>query len=327
MSEIDFYNQRIKRTWVVWVDNNNKYQVVVADGKTKKEIISSLPELTPNFTYVIAANKLEAIQQAQDMQLDALMVNALLQVVKNMTIGPPFDTLPGYGTQFGDEELKLAIAIARVLETLNLAKADTSQTTLASVLTALGEVTSPSRSQQVTATDLDIRNLNSNTDSVTAAQSGMWTVNLPSDMLSGDRLKVDANLSPGGTQEVTATDLDIRNLNSNTDSVTATPPTSLVEGDRIKTSAKKSEQGLHSSPNLSSTPVLVFPSNSSRQGISIYNGQLVSVFVGYASDINASKYALKVEPGKYFEMPFDYIGNIYSFLEGGTGIVQFVEFI
>lgn len=55
----------------------------------------------------------------------------------------------------------------------------------------------------VTATDLDIRDLSSASDSVAAVQSGAWTVGV------------------SGTVAVTATDLDIRDLAFATDSVTA----------------------------------------------------------------------------------------------------------
>lgn len=286
------------RVWVVYFFSG-KYEAVAVDKKTKAEIIDLLPRPTPNFTFQIAESKPEAINQIKDFHLENLVLDVFSRV-KSMTIGPPFDGLPGYGTQFGDEELKLAIAIARVLETLNLAKADTSQTTLSAVLSALGSITTPSDAQ---------------------------LISFPDDLIDGGRLKVSTDSSSGGIQQVEATDFDIRNLSSSTDSVNAVFADTLLENDRIKTSKQKSEQGVHYVPNLSSSPVLVISSNASRQGISIYNDLFVSVFVGYVSDISVSKYAIKVEPRRYFEMPFDYVGDIYSFLESGTGVVQFVEFI
>jgi len=70
----------------------------------------------------------------------------------------------------------------------------------------------------VTATDLDIRDLDSASDSVAAVQSGTWSV---------DAVQSGAwNVAVSGTVTVVATDLDIRDLDSATDSVTAVQGTS-----------------------------------------------------------------------------------------------------
>lgn len=73
------------------------------------------------------------------------------------------------------------------------------------LITATGtalDVNIDNASIEVTATDLDIRDLDFNSDSVTAHQGGTWTI--------------DSITNP---VTVTATDLDIRDLDSTTDSV------------------------------------------------------------------------------------------------------------
>lgn len=83
-----------------------------------------------------------------------------------------------------------------------------------------------SGSVTVTATDLDIRDLNSATDSVTVVATDLDIRNLSSATDSvavtdgGGSLTVDGSVSITGSVTVTATDLDIRDLNSATDSVT-----------------------------------------------------------------------------------------------------------
>lgn len=83
-----------------------------------------------------------------------------------------------------------------------------------------------SGSVTVTATDLDIRDLNSATDSVTVVATDLDIRNLSSATDSvavtdgGGSLTVDGSVSITGSVTVTATDLDIRDLTSATDSVT-----------------------------------------------------------------------------------------------------------
>jgi hypothetical protein len=67
----------------------------------------------------------------------------------------------------------------------------------------------------VEATDLDIRDLDSATDSVAAVQSGVWSIQVTD---GTETLLVNADGSINAV--VTATDLDIRDLDSATDSVT-----------------------------------------------------------------------------------------------------------
>ena len=74
--------------------------------------------------------------------------------------------------------------------------------TSTTVNTSIGlDVNLINASIEVTATDLDIRDLNSATDSISAVQSGTWTVDV------------------GNTVTVQATDLDIRDLSAAQDSV------------------------------------------------------------------------------------------------------------
>ena len=118
--------------------------------------------------------------------------------------------------------------------------------------TGTKDVNVTNTSLTVTATDLDIRNLDSSTDSVSAVQSGTWTVKITdgtetasvnaSNQLEvavgntvtisdggstisvddgGGSLTVDGTVNVGNTVTVTATDLDIRNLSSAQDSVVA----------------------------------------------------------------------------------------------------------
>jgi hypothetical protein len=78
----------------------------------------------------------------------------------------------------------------------------------------------------VTATDLDIRDLSSATDSVTvvATDLDIRDLNSATDSVAvtdgGGSITVDGSVSITGSVTVTATDLDIRDLNSATDSVT-----------------------------------------------------------------------------------------------------------
>jgi len=74
----------------------------------------------------------------------------------------------------------------------------------------------------VTATDLDIRDLDSATDSVAAVQSGTWSIQV-TDGVETLAINADGSINTvvSGTVTVTATDLDIRDLDSSTDSVTA----------------------------------------------------------------------------------------------------------
>lgn len=68
----------------------------------------------------------------------------------------------------------------------------------------------------VTATDLDIRDLDSASDSVSAVQSGTWNIGTVTSITN------DVNIADGGNSiTVDAVDLDIRDLAFATDSVTA----------------------------------------------------------------------------------------------------------
>lgn len=98
------------------------------------------------------------------------------------------------------------------------------EVTLSSVDTKLDALSS---GITVTATNLDIRDLSSASDSVAAVQSGAWsigditgTITLPTGAATEATLAaIDDTLSTGIT--VDAADLDIRDLNSSTDSVSA----------------------------------------------------------------------------------------------------------
>jgi len=98
----------------------------------------------------------------------------------------------------------------------------------------------------VTATDLDIRDLSSATDSIAAVQSGSWNVGLAntSGTININEIADDSTRQLGlvyqGTSPwvITATDLDIRDLSSATDSVSAiqgTTPWSVKFSDNTST--------------------------------------------------------------------------------------------
>lgn len=192
----------------------------------------------------------------------------------------------------------------------------------------------------VSATDLDIRDLSSATDSVAAVQSGTWNINnisgtisLPTGAataanqttiighvdgiegllttidadtsalagtVSGSELQVDVITMP--TVTVTATNLDIRDLVSASDSVTVVPQTTTA--------------GAPASVTVSTSAVSLAASNANRRSIIITNNSTGNLFIGHSNAVTSSGAAmgLIIPPyGAYSDSGHGiYTGDLYG---------------
>lgn len=177
---------------------------------------------------------------------------------------------------------------------------------------------------------------NTGTFAVQAAQSGTWNINnvsgtisLPTGAatsalqttgntslatiagaVSGTEMQVDVLTMP--TVTVQATNLDIRDLSSTSDSVTA------VE--------QKSATGTQSNVAGSASSVTLLSSNANRLGASIVNDSSAILYVKMGTTASATDYAVRMYPNDYFEVPFNYTGRIDGIWASATGNARVTEY-
>ena len=123
-------------------------------------------------------------------------------------------------------------------------------------------------------------------------------------------LQVDVLTMP--TVTVTATNLDIRDLTSSSDSV------SIVE--------QKSATGTQSNVAGSATSVTLLSSNANRLGASIVNDSAAILYVKMGTTASATDYAVRMYPNDYFEVPFNYTGRIDGIWASATGSARVTEY-
>jgi hypothetical protein len=77
---------------------------------------------------------------------------------------------------------------------------------------------------------------------------------------------------------------------------------------------------------ISSTPTIIY-SNANRKGLTIYNPLSFDVFLDYTT-VSSTSYATKINPDKYFELPYGFVGDIQiACASGNTGTIFIRELL
>lgn len=190
----------------------------------------------------------------------------------------------------------------------------------------------------VTATDLDIRDLSSGTDSISAVQSGSWSVDLDSgaavqitdgtDTLEIDssgfitaNINGDVNVTQGTSPwVVSATDLDIRDLAFATDSVTAHQGGSWsFTLDNISSWKNTAVTATTTATEYVATPL------TGRIKALIQNLGAQDVYVGPDNSLTTANGTL-IPKGSSYEMNFDTGADIWLVTGSSTSDVRISEY-
>lgn len=169
----------------------------------------------------------------------------------------------------------------------------------------------------IAATDLDIRDLSSATDSVSAVQSGVWSVTASATdfdirdlAFATDSVDVSgSSVSVSGSVTVSATDLDIRDLSAAQDEVDA-----RFEASSIASSA----------PSVTTTAAaLIGSALSGRRRLLIQNLGTQAIFVG-GSSVTSSN-GIRIPAGANVELELGAAVNLYGVTSAGTADVRILE--
>lgn len=150
-----------------------------------------------------------------------------------------------------------------------------------------------------------------------AGANTIGAVNLAQYTPASGRLPVDGSgvTQPvSGTVTVTATNLDIRDLTSASDSVSAVVPVATSGGPANVSS--------------SATNVTLLASNSSRKGFSIMNDSTEILYVKFGATASATSFHVKMQPGTYYESNagYNYTGIIDGIWASANGAARMGEF-
>lgn len=149
----------------------------------------------------------------------------------------------------------------------------------------------------VTATNLDIRDLSSATDSVAATQSGAWIISANSGVDIGD---VTVNNAAG---------VSAVNIQDGGNSITV-DGTVAVSG-TVTTSETNATTGTRTSVNDVATDVQLLASNASRRVATIFNDSTEILYLALgAAAASLTDYTAQLFPRGYFETPYRYTGEI-----------------
>ena len=145
----------------------------------------------------------------------------------------------------------------------------------------------------------------------------------------------------GGSLTVDATDLDIRDLTSASDSVEVLQDThddlnanaNIQVGDSdvstsnpIPTKHIRSGTGTHSNVAGSASSVTVLASNANRLGATIYNDSTATLYLKLAATATTTSYTVKMFPEDFYEVEYGYTGIIDGIWDSATGAARVVEF-
>lgn len=193
-----------------------------------------------------------------------------------------------------------------------------------SSLTVDGSVT-------VSATDLDIRNLSSVTDSVTVTGTVAATLSEPISVDdNGGSLTVDGTVAAtqSGTWNIgtvsTITNVVHVDDNASTISVDDGGGTLTVDGS-VTTNATKSSTATLSNVASSATSVTLLSANSNRLGATVYNDSTQILYLKFGTTASTSSYTVKMVADAYYEIPFNYTGRIDGIWASANGSARITE--
>jgi len=168
----------------------------------------------------------------------------------------------------------------------------------------------------VSASDLDIRDLTSVSDSVAAVQSGAWTVAATQ---SGTwNIGTVASITADVT--VTASDLDIRDLAFASDSVTAHQGGSWsMTIDNISSWKNTASSVTNTAAEIVATPL------ANRVKMLIQNLGANDVYAGPDNAVTSSN-GMKIPKGSSMEMNFDTGSDIWLITSAGTANIRVSEY-
>lgn len=178
----------------------------------------------------------------------------------------------------------------------------------------------------VTATDLDIRDLTSASDSVAAVQSGTWTI---------DSITNDVNIADGGNSiTVDAVDFDIRDLSHSQDSIKIGDGTDFlavnadgslnVQGtftaeDDAYDTLKATNQSITTTASQIAATAL-----SGRKNIIVQNLGSSDIYVGESSGVTSST-GLLISKKSNLELKASALASLYALTSAGTADIRIME--
>jgi hypothetical protein len=194
-------------------------------------------------------------------------------------------------------------------------------------------VTDNGGSLTVDASDLDIRDLSSATDSVAAVQSGTWDIGTVTAVTS---ITNDVNIADGGNSiTVDASDLDIRDLTHVSDSVKIGDGTDLlavnadgsinVQGSLTTVPGgfdtwKVTDQDVtNTASQLASTAL------TGRIYLEVQNVGNVDAFVNFSNAVSATN-GLKIPKGSSWAIDLDDNAAIWAITSAGTADLRIAEY-
>lgn len=115
-----------------------------------------------------------------------------------------------------------------------------------------------------------------------------------------------------GDVPITASQLDIDDLTSTSDSVTSVNET-------VSSASLSNVSG-------SASNVQLLASNASRKGASFFNDSTATLYIKFGTTASASSFTTKLLPNQYYEMPFPvYTGEIDGIWDSANGAVRITE--
>lgn len=91
-------------------------------------------------------------------------------------------------------------------------------------------------------------------------------------------------------------------------------------------SAFSSQANIITAP-LTNAAAKMLSTNSTRKGLTIFNPLDEELYIDGHDSVTTNSYMVIIAPGKYYEVPYGYTGEIWGVLAGGNGSVQIREFV
>lgn len=175
-----------------------------------------------------------------------------------------------------------------------------------------------------------------------STQPGGWVASATSTPVGTDRGLVVRNI-PSGTQTVSgavtvsATDLDIRNLLFANDKVDVSgssitmidSPVDVSGSTDVEVKISKSATATQTQVPDNAASVTILASNASRKGATIVNTSTATLYLRFSSSAaTTSNYTVALVAGAYYEVPFQYTGQITGIwaTDPNTGNANVTEF-
>lgn len=74
------------------------------------------------------------------------------------------------------------------------------------------------------------------------------------------------------------------------------------------------------------TSIVLLPANANRLGATIYNDSNGRLYIDFDDSVTVTNYAIKINPGDGYELPYNYVGPISGVWSGTNGNAQIREF-